>query len=263
MIRRCATAVVAVVLAFTGGGTSAADPGPDPVQLADGLVADEQAVRDPATPEPALIAAAHRQQTAYREIARHPEWDAVIAPRIPPTLAAAYDRNVDAGRQLFGMTPPRDAIPPWTIQPPAPADELLGYYREAQAASGVDWTYLAAINLIESRFGRINGDSTAGAQGPMQFLPSTFAAYGSGDIRAPRDSILAAGRYLAANGFAADHDRAVHHYNHSGAYVRAVDDYAAVLAADPAAFAGYYQWQVYFRTTSGDVLLPVGYPATR
>ncbi len=249
MIRRCATVVAAVVLTFTGGGVSAADPGPDPVQLADTLVADEQAVRDPATPEPVLIDAAHRQQVAYREIARHPEWDAVIAPRIPPALAAAYGHNVDAGRQLFGMTPPR------TIQPPAPADELLGYYREAQAASGVDWTYLAAINLIESRFGRINGDSTAGAQGPMQFLPSTFAAYGSGDIRSPRDSILAAGSYLAANGFAADRDGAIHHYNHSGAYVRAVNDYAAVLAADPAAFAGYYQWQVYFRTTSGDVLL--------
>jgi len=261
VIRRGATVVAAVVLAFTGCHLSAADPGPDPVQLADTLVADEQAVRDPSTPQPALIDAAHRQQVAYREIARHPEWDAVIAPRIPPALAAAYNYNVDAGRQLFGMTPPRDTLPPWTIQPPAPADELLGYYREAQTASGVDWNYLAAINLIESRFGRINGDSTAGAQGPMQFLPSTFASYGSGDIRSPRDSILAAGRYLAANGFAGNHDGALHHYNHSGAYVRAVNDYAAVLAADPAAFAGYYQWQVYFRTTSGDVLLPVGYPA--
>lgn len=261
MIRLWA-AVAAVVLAVTGAARCAADPAPDPGQLADALVADEQAVRDPATPEPALIAAARRQQAAYREIARHPEWDAVIAPRIPPALAEAYDRNVDAGRQLAGMTPPRDTVPPWTIQPPAPADELLGYYREAQAASGVDWTYLAAINLVESRFGRINGDSTAGAQGPMQFLPSTFAAYGSGDIRAPHDSILAAGRYLAANGFAADHDGALHHYNHSGAYVRAVTDYASVLGADPAAFAGYYQWQVYYRTTVGDLVLPVGYSAS-
>lgn len=262
MIRRWAAGAVTIVLAFTGAAQSTADPGPDPAQIADGLVADEQVVRDPATPEPALIAAAHRQQAAYRDIARHPEWDAVIAPHIPPALAAAYERNVDAGRQLFGMTPPRDTVPPWTIQPPAPADELLGYYREAQAASGVDWTYLAAINLVESRFGRINGDSTAGAQGPMQFLPSTFAAYGTGDIHAPRDAILAAGRYLAANGFAADHDGALHHYNHSGAYVRAVDDYAAVLAADPAAFAGYYQWQVYYRTTVGDLVLPVGYSAS-
>jgi membrane-bound lytic murein transglycosylase B len=262
VIRRWAATVAAVVLAVAGSAQCAADPGPDPAQLADGLVSDEQVVRDPATPEPALIAAAHRQQAAYRDIARHPDWDVIIAPRIPPALAVAYDRNVDAGRQLSGMTPPRDTVPPWTIQPPAPADELLGYYREAQAASGVDWTYLAAINLVESRFGRINGDSSAGAQGPMQFLPSTFAAYGAGDIRAPRDSILAAGRYLAANGFAADRDGALHHYNHSGAYVRAVNDYAAVLAADPAAFAGYYQWQVYYRTTVGDLVLPVGYSAS-
>ena len=44
----------------------------------------------------------------------------------------------------------------------------------------------------------------------MQFLPSTFADYGGdGDILSPHDSIMAAGRYLAANGFAEDHDRAL------------------------------------------------------
>ncbi|WP_375538360.1 transglycosylase SLT domain-containing protein [Mycolicibacterium sp. CBMA 311] len=262
MIRRCATVVAVVVVALTGCGPSVADPGPDPAQLADSLIADEQAIRDPATPEPALISAAQQQQAAYRDIARHPDWDAVIAPRIPAALAQTYNRNVDAARELFGMTPPKDTVPPWTIQSPAPADELLGYFHEAQQASGVDWTYLAAINLVESRFGRINGNSSAGAQGPMQFLPATFAAYGSGDIHAPRDAILAAGRYLAANGFAADPDGALHHYNHSAAYVRAVGDYAAVMAADPAAFAGYYQWQVYYRTTAGDILLPVGYSAS-
>jgi hypothetical protein len=45
-------------------------------------------------------------------------------------------------------------------------------------------------------------------------------------------------------------------------YVHAVNDYAAVLAADPGAFAGYYRWDVYYRTTAGDVLLPVGYEST-
>ena len=128
------------------------------------------------------------------------------------------------------------------------------------AASGVGWNYLAAINLIETRFGSIVGDSTAGAQGPMQFLPSTFAGYGEGgDIHSPRDSILAAGRYLAANGFAGDPDHAIYRYNHADQYVRAVNDFAAVLAADPAAFAGYYNWDVYYATTAGDVLLPIGY----
>jgi membrane-bound lytic murein transglycosylase B len=139
---------------------------------------------------------------------------------------------------------------------------LLAHYREAEAASGVGWNYLAAINLIETRLGSVVGTSSAGAQGPMQFLPSTFAAYGDGgDIYSPRDSIMAAGRYLAANGFAGDRDAAIYRYNHASQYVRAVDDYAAVLAADPAAFAGFYRWDVYLKTPAGDVLLPIGYSA--
>ncbi|WP_431235624.1 transglycosylase SLT domain-containing protein [Mycolicibacterium psychrotolerans] len=233
----------------------------DPAQLADDLVADELAIRDQSTPQAALVAAARRQQVAYRSIGRHPEWDPIIRPRIPPGLIDAYDRNVDARRQLAAMAHPRDTLPAWRIQPPAPADELLGYYREAEAATGVGWNYLAAINLIETRFGSIVGLSTAGADGPMQFLPSTFAAHGDGgDIRSPHDSIMAAGRYLAANGFGPDPDHAIYRYNHADEYVAAVKDYAAVLA-DPATFAGFYQWDVYYVTTEGDVVLPIGYSA--
>jgi membrane-bound lytic murein transglycosylase B len=235
----------------------------DPAQVADDLVADEQALRDPSTPEPTLTAAARRQQAAYRAIGRHTEWDAITRPRIPPSLVETYDRNVDARRQLYAMTEVKNTVPAWRIVPPAPADALMDYYREAEAATGVGWNYLAAINLIESRLGSIEGDSTAGAQGPMQFLPSTFDAYGNGgDINSPRDSIMAAGRYLAANGFANDRDSAIFRYNNADRYVRAVNDYASVLAADPAAFTGYYRWDVYFRTTAGDILLPVGYAST-
>lgn len=235
---------------------------PDPAQVADDLAADEQALRDPATPEPALTAAARRQQAAYRAIGRHTDWDAVIRPRIPAWLIDTYDRNVDARRQLYPMTEVKNTVPAWRISQPAPADALLGYYREAEAATGVPWNYLAAINSIETRFGSIQGTSTAGAQGPMQFLPSTFAAYGDGgDIYAPRDSIMAAGRYLAANGFATDPDHAIYRYNNADRYVRAVHDYAAILAADPGSFTGFYRWDVYYRTTAGDILLPVGYEA--
>jgi membrane-bound lytic murein transglycosylase B len=234
----------------------------DPAQLADDLVADERALRDPSTGEPALVAAAHRQQAAYRAIGRHPEWDATTRPRIPPSLLDVYDRNVDARRQLTAMTPVRATLPAWRVDPPAPADELLGYYHQAESESGVGWNYLAAINLIETRFGSIVGLSTAGAQGPMQFLPATFAGYGQGgDINSPHDSIMAAGRFLAAHGFAADRDHAIYGYNHANEYVRAVNQYAALLAADPATFAGYYRWDVYCYTTSGDVLLPIGYAA--
>ena len=68
--------------------------------------------------------------------------------------------------------------------------------------------------------------------------------------------------YLAANGFANDRDAAIFRYNNASQYVRAVNDYAAVLASDPAAFAGYYRWEIYYHTTAGDVRLPIGYVAT-
>ncbi len=56
----------------------------DPAQLADDLVADEHALRDPSTGEPALVTAAHRQQAAYRAFGQHPEWDAAASrARIP------------------------------------------------------------------------------------------------------------------------------------------------------------------------------------
>ena len=263
---RVAAAAFVMVMALLGGmgsGASAAAPPIDPVQLADGLISDELALRDPSTPEPGLVAAARRQQVAYRAIGRHPEWDSTIRPRIPPALLQTYDLNVDARRQLAAMAPPRsDTLPPWRIIAPPPAEELLGLYREAEAATGVAWNYLAAINLIETRLGSIAGVSTAGAQGPMQFMPQTWAAYGKGDVNAPRDAIMAAGRYLAANGFATNRDRAVYAYNHANEYVRAVNDYATVISSDPAAFGGYYRWDVYYNTTAGDVLLPIGYAET-
>ncbi|MFG1935329.1 transglycosylase SLT domain-containing protein [Mycobacterium sp. NPDC048908] len=232
----------------------------DPAQLADDLVADDQTLHDPSASEATLAAAARRQQAAYRAIGHHPEWDAITRPRIPAPMVEVYDLNIDARRHLVTLAHANDTLPAWRIEAPAPAEQLMSEYREAESASGVGWNYLAAINFVETRFGSINGVSTAGAQGPMQFLPSTFAAYGDGgDIHSPHDSIMAAGRMLAANGFATDRDHAIYRYNNSDAYVRAVNDYAAVLMADPAAFMSYYRWDVYYPTTAGDVVLPIGY----
>jgi Transglycosylase SLT domain len=235
----------------------------DPGQIADDLVADERTLRNPVSAQDARLAAARRQQKAYRVLARQPDWDPIARPRIPRTLLDVYDRNIDARRQLGAMNRGKDTLPAWRIQPPLPADELLGYYRKAQAESGVGWNYLAAINFVETAFGRISGVSTAGAQGPMQFMPSTFAAYGAGsDIHSANDSIMAAGRFLAAHGFSDDRDYALYRYNNSDRYVRAINQYAAVIAAHPDDFAGYYLWDVYYKSTAGDVVLPVGYIAT-
>ncbi|TQK27490.1 transglycosylase-like protein with SLT domain [Arthrobacter sp. SLBN-53] len=234
----------------------------DPAQIADELVADERVLRDAGASEQVLQNAARRQQMAYRTIGRRPDWDAIVRPRIAAEFVAVYDLNITARRHLDALltTEANATLPAWRIVAPEPADELLDHYRAAQATSGVGWNYLAAVNLVETRLGSITGTSSAGAQGPMQFIPSTFAAHGAGgDINDPRDAILAAGRYLAVNGFVDDPDHALFRYNNSDDYVAAVKAYAAVLAADPRAFAGFYRWEVYYRTTAGDVLLPVGY----
>ena len=99
-----------------------------------------------------------------------------------------------------------------------------------------------AINLVETATGRIRGTSVAGAQGPMQFMPATWAAYGEGDINDPRDAIRGAARYLTANGAPADMAGALWNYNHSDRYVRAVQHYADLIVEHPGAYAGFHGW---------------------
>jgi len=99
---------------------------------------------------------------------------------------------------------------------------------------------LAAIHKIESGFGTNMGPSSAGAEGHMQFIPSTWAAYGvdaNGDGKkdpydAP-DAIYAAGRYLRASGAPGDWRRAIFAYNHAGWYVADVLETAAQLQGKP------------------------------
>lgn len=241
----------------------------DPTALGRQLATDEQTIRTATTPRAALVDAARRQQLAYRSWSRHPEWDATVMALMPASLVSAVHGNIDARRQFVTMaasTNPSDTLPAWRIQEPLAAEQLVAFYKEAERAFGVGWSYLAAINLVETGFGRIVGLSTAGAQGPMQFLPATWERYGAGgDITSPHDSILGAARYLAANDFTRGQiDSALKHYNRSPQYVQAVKDYAAIIAAEPATFAAYHAWDIYYFTTMGDVHLPVGYEsATR
>jgi membrane-bound lytic murein transglycosylase B len=153
------------------------------------------------------------------------------------------------------------SLPAWTIRAPKPADELLRYYREAEAATGVPWYYLAAINFIETRMGRIVGVSTAGAEGPMQFLPTTWEACCHGDVWDDHDAIVGAATYLASNGAPGDMTAAVWRYNPNEVYVEMVTQYASVMAADERAYLGYHAWEVFYGSAAGDVRLPVGYTA--
>ena len=180
------------------------------------------------------------------------------------SLARASVRtDLAAAAALAGLGEHRTRLPPWRIIAPPPAPTLLALFRTAQARFGVPWPYLAAIELVETRFGRIRGPSSAGAQGPMQFLPATWARYGHGSIDNPRAAILAAARLLAANGAPADMAGALRHYNDSQGYVIAVTDYARHMARDPRAYYGYETWQVIYTYDHRTVIMPVGFPATR
>ncbi|MEX2394326.1 MAG: lytic transglycosylase domain-containing protein [Actinomycetota bacterium] len=201
-------------------------------------------------------------QAAYRQLVRTPEWREAVYAVLPGDLRGSVRDNVTAGEELRKLTAPREELPPWKIVAPPPADELRELYDAASTEFGVDWTYLAAIHLVETRMGRIRGLSTAGAEGPMQFLPSTWEHYGEGDINDPKDAIRAAARYLVAHGAPSNMDNALFAYNHSDHYVTAVKLYAKQMRSREAAYEAFHAWDVYYRTTKGDALLYVGWANT-
>ncbi|MFP5220218.1 MAG: lytic murein transglycosylase [Actinomycetes bacterium] len=235
----------------------------DPAALTAQVVRAETTLRSGAADPVETARAGMQQQVAYRTLASHPEWQEQVFAAVPPELREAVVAQTDAAAGLFRLASPQPRLPQWRIVRPPPADELLGHYGAAAQEFGVGWEYLASIHLVETRMGRIRGTSSAGAQGPMQFLPSTWEAYGEGDIESPRDAIRAAARYLRAHGAPADMDRALYAYNHSDAYVRAISTYAAQMRADERLYRGYHAWQVYYRHVDGDRLLPVGWDGTK
>jgi murein DD-endopeptidase MepM/ murein hydrolase activator NlpD len=121
----------------------------------------------------------------------------------------------------------RHAMPAW----------LLPLYRAAEQRYGVPWNVLAAINAVETDFGRNLAVSPAGAVGWMQFLPSTWAVYGvDGDDDGTKDpwnaadAIPAAARYLKASGSDGDLHDAIFAYNHDEGYVQNVLAHARLYA---------------------------------
>lgn len=241
----------------------------DPRALARQLTVAETAVRDRASSPELVSSAARTAQVAYLGLLDRPDWDAAVLAGVPAPLQAVVRGNTEAGRELRAMTTrPPTTVPAWRIVEPVPAAQLRAYYAEAQRRFGVPWSVLAAVHLVETRMGRIVGLSTAGAQGPMQFLAATWTRYGlGGDVWNSRDAILGAANYLAANGAAggagAGLDKALYSYNNDSRYVRAVRDYAALMQADNRAFLGFHAWQVYYRTNLGTVLLPTGYASSQ
>jgi hypothetical protein len=185
-------------------------------------------------------------------------------PRTAPAPARPEHRERrqrgDGGGRAPARTPAQEAAAlPWGTATAAPASfsagldgvllplggrhvpipaRLLPIYQAAAAEHGIPWEVLAAINEIETGFGKNMGPSSAGAVGWMQFMPTTWEHWGvdaDGDRRRdpanPVDAIFAAAQYLADHGAAEDLDAAVFAYNHADWYVREVLQRAREFAA--------------------------------
>jgi murein DD-endopeptidase MepM/ murein hydrolase activator NlpD len=252
-------------------GEHPADPTPAPAQAA------------PATPVPAPAPAAARPPRSTPSTALQPS-DAPLpmgelagAPQIPAAAAAPADTigttaagaargTVDEQGAAHhavlrnGQGVPTLANPTTSLALPGPAaigvpnffiDKfripvfLLPIYQAAGIQYGVRWEVLAAINEIETDYGRNLNVSSAGALGWMQFMPETWKIYGVDANRDgrkdpfnPVDAIFAAARYLRAAGAQDDLRNAIFAYNHADWYVESVLMRARLIGGLPTDLVG-------------------------
>jgi hypothetical protein len=236
--------------------------GTSPARLAVQLTAAEKALGRSSGSANTFTRQALILQLVCLKLAYQPSWAGSVISEVPPAWRPAATADIKSTADLVAITPGEPKLPPWRLIPAKPKPALLADYRAAQAATGVNWSYLAAINFVETDFGRIKGPSSTGAQGPMQFEPATWASYGHGSIYSPRDAIMAAARYLRDSGALSDISRAVYAYNQSSNYVRSVLRFAARMRASKGALTSYYHHQIIFHLASGWVWLPPGYGAS-
>jgi hypothetical protein len=160
---------------------------------------------------------------------------ASLQARVSQVLGPSAQVEVLRSQQLPTATVPATGLPGSYLQ--------LFKASAAEYCPGLSWTVLAAIGQIESNDGQNMGPSSAGALGPMQFLPSTWAQWGIDafgqtgppDIMNPYDAVPSAARLLCADGAASGGTalyNAIYDYNHADWYVREVLALAAQYAAE-------------------------------
>ena len=213
---------------------------------------------DRAPPRPVVLLALNEQRI-YQVLARMggPRRDATLRRLEPGVRRVARDAIFAAIRLADGFAGVVTEEPSeMRTRAPFPAETLRAYYERASRRFDVPWTLLAAVHFMETKFGRVVSPSWAGAQGPMQFLPSTWEAFGmGGDIHDTQDAILGAANYLSTTGSPADDRAALWAYNPVDYYGDAVLAYDRLMRRDVRAYYALYNWQVFVRGPTGLVQL--------
>jgi len=208
--------------------------------------------------ELAVAAASYRFRQAVRqeqlrvyELAGYSSVESAVVPLVPASVQSPLEDVISALHSLYILA----GIDQYYLvnvhfnhvyTDTEPLSALRSYYSEASQRYGIDPSYLASINFIESNFGRVKDTSLACAQGPMQFLPSTWTEYGQGgNIQDPHDAILAAARYLQHNGAPYNMRNAIFQYNHDFDYVDSVESFARAYRSDPGWLDRMYYWNTF------------------
>ena len=208
-------------------------------------------------PDPEPVGAKQREQQTTGNQKRKAEAEPETPVAILESASAKEEHEAD-DRETDGTPTAADPTYSFALPGPAPIGVpnffiekfrippfLLPIYQAAGIQYGIRWEILAAINEIETDYGRNLNVSTAGALGWMQFMPATWEAYGvdanedgEKDPYNPVDAIFAAARYLKAAGAATDIRRAVFAYNHADWYVDSVLLRARLIGGLPADLVG-------------------------
>jgi hypothetical protein len=233
----------------TGTTTVPAPPTPEPPPPAAPTTTPTTTSTETPAPAPQVV----ERHAQPRATSKHPR--SGHAPTVhAPTGTTGHGAAQAAPPSLSSVTPPLPStlgtsstlgVPSFFIDSFSIPPFLLPIYQAAGAAYGIPWQVLAAINEVETDYGRDLSVSGAGAEGWMQFMPSTWVQYGVDvnrdgyqDPYNPADAIFAAARYLAAAGAAKNIRAAIFSYNHSQAYVASVLLRARLLGGTPPPLLG-------------------------
>ena len=245
----------------------APEPSPTPTPTAPTSTTVPTATTPPATSTTTETTSNETTTVPAPEVsAQHSQNLTVVAPApASHAKAKAHAKSRAAAEKEAQAGSHKPAVPPSALTPPLPSSLggqlsgvpsffidsfsippfLLPIYQAAGAAYGIPWQILAAINEVETDYGRDLSVSSAGAEGWMQFLPSTWDQYGVDvnndgfeDPYNPADAIFAAARYLKAAGGDTDIRAAILAYNHSQAYLGSVLLRARLLGGTPPELLG-------------------------